>query len=79
MSCLLSHLVGVRQPGKPSIQGHPPRYRPVSTHYIGYPRNCTAPGLWASVAALIKSTMVIFELLKAILQSRRQRPTPQGK
>jgi hypothetical protein len=46
LSCLLSHLVKVRRPGKLSIT---PRNRTVSTHCIGSPRNCTTLGYgWVS-------------------------------
>jgi hypothetical protein len=59
-SCLLSHLVYVRRPGKLSINGH--HKIPCCFDALYWlSENCTALGFWMRLAALTKSTALLFE------------------
>jgi hypothetical protein len=72
LRCHLSHLVDVRRPGKQSIKGHPKIpfcFDPL--YWLSEKLHCC--GFWMRLAALTKSTAMLFESLMAILQSRSQR------
>lgn len=49
-----------------------PRYHVDSDHCTGFPRNWTGLGILMSLIQLAESTMVLFEILIAILQSHSQ-------